>query len=673
MSEKPISPQISPKTHAFSITHFLLHFLSFILFLPPKFQKPIFIFLSRMSHNLKVSNFFTFIWLGIVVLSLINCVHFVRCQVVDDYEQLDNPAVLSLVTQIVYSRLNNLTTAFSHDFGNRSSFCVKDPEAEWDRAFNFSTNLDFLSSCIQKTKGDITRRLCTAAETKFYFTSFLESTGSANYLKPNKNCNLTSWVSGCEPGWACSVGSEQEVDLKNSRDIPSRTSHCQACCAGFFCPHGITCMIPCPLGSYCPLAKLNKTTGVCEPYLYQLPPGQPNHTCGGANIWADVGSTSELFCSAGSYCPTTTERVTCSSGHYCRMGSISEQRCFKLSSCNPNTANQNIHAYGVLLIAALSTLLLIIYNCSDQLLTTRERRLSKSREAAARSARETAKAHKRWKAAKDAAKKRASGLQAHLSRTFSRKKDVLDPEKLKILNQRKPETDDDLYPCALDTSVSSSVQSEGKRKESGNLMQIIHEIEDNPESYEGFSIDAGDNTSNLPKGKEMNTHSQNFKYAYAQLEKEKAQQQENKNLTFSGVIKMATDTRIRKRPLIEISFKDLTLTLKAKNKHLLRCVTGKIKPGRITAVMGPSGAGKTTFLSAIAGKAIGCNVSGLILINGKNESIHSYKKIIGFVPQDDIVHGNLTVEENLWFSAKCRCVASTILLIVMSFSLPFDI
>ena len=150
----------------------------------------------------------------------------------------------------------------------------------------------------------------------------------------------------------------------------------------------------------------------------------------------------------------------------------------------------------------------------------------------------------------------------------------------------------------------------------------------------------------MPKEKQLHTHSQIFKYAYAQLEKEKAQQQENKNLTFSGVISMATRSEQRTRPLIEISFNDLTLTLKAYNKHILRSVTGKIKPGRITAVMGPSGAGKTTFLSAIAGKAFGCKVTGSIFINGKNESIHSYKKIIGFVPQDDIVHGNLTVEEN---------------------------
>lgn len=117
---------------------------------------------------------------------------------------------------------------------------------------------------------------------------------------------------------------------------------------------------------------------------------------------------------------------------------------------------------------------------------------------------------------------------------------------------------------------------------------------------------------------------------------------------------MASEDEVRIRHMIEIAFKDLTLTLNGKNKHILRCVSGKIRPGRVSAVMGPSGAGKTTFLSALAGKARGCTMSGSILINGKPESIHSYKKITGFVPQDDIVHGNLTVEENLRFSARCR-------------------
>lgn len=200
---------------------------------------------------------------------------FVLCQTAgaDDYSgQIDNPAVLPYLTQAFYSRLSNATsTILTSEIRARLSFCIKDPEADWDRAFNFSSNLDFLTSCIQRTKGDVTKRLCTAAELKFYFSHFFES-GSTNYLKPNKNCNLTNWEAGCEPGWASSVASDQRVDLKNSQHIPVRTLDSQPCCEGFFCPRGMTCMMPCPLGSYCPLATLDKATGVCQPYLQiQLP------------------------------------------------------------------------------------------------------------------------------------------------------------------------------------------------------------------------------------------------------------------------------------------------------------------------------------------------------------------------------------------------------------------
>lgn len=92
---------------------------------------------------------------------------------------------------------------------------------------------------------DIMQRICTAAEIRFYFDGFFSSDSSSkktNYLKPNKNCNLTSWVNGCEPGWACSAG-ETKVDLKNAKNVPTRSTACAPCCEGFFCPHGLTCMI----------------------------------------------------------------------------------------------------------------------------------------------------------------------------------------------------------------------------------------------------------------------------------------------------------------------------------------------------------------------------------------------------------------------------------------------
>lgn len=98
--------------------------------------------------------------------------------------------------------------------------------------------------CVFKI-GDLPQRLCTAAELKFYFTNFIANTRSAaTFLKPNRNCNSSTWVSGCEPGWACGPGSSQPViDFRDSQEIPARTSDCQPCCDGFFCPQGLTCMI----------------------------------------------------------------------------------------------------------------------------------------------------------------------------------------------------------------------------------------------------------------------------------------------------------------------------------------------------------------------------------------------------------------------------------------------
>lgn len=91
---------------------------------------------------------------------------------------------------------------------------------------------------------DLRQRLCTAAEIKFYFTTFLDSrSADVQFLKPNANCNLTSWVPGCEPGWSSSVAPGEKVDLKNSKDIPDRTLNSEPCCEGFFCPRGLTCMI----------------------------------------------------------------------------------------------------------------------------------------------------------------------------------------------------------------------------------------------------------------------------------------------------------------------------------------------------------------------------------------------------------------------------------------------
>ena len=68
--------------------------------------------------------------------------------------------------------------------------------------------------------------------------------------------------------------------------------------------------------------------------------------------------------------------------------------------------------------------------------------------------------------------------------------------------------------------------------------------------------------------------------------------------------------------------------------------------------MGPSGAGKTTFLSVLMGKAK--RSDGSLFINGKENEMSKFKKVIGYVPQEDIMLRELTVRENILYSARIR-------------------
>lgn len=112
------------------------------------------------------------------------------------------------------------------------------------------------------------------------------------------------------------------------------------------------------------------------------------------------------------------------------------------------------------------------------------------------------------------------------------------------------------------------------------------------------------------------------------------------------------------RPKITIDFEDLGLTLHDGNP-ILTGVSGRFCHSRVAAIMGPSGAGKSTFLNVIMGKASHLGkVSGQMRANGREVSPESLKAIVGFVPQEDIVHEDLTVRENLVYSARLRLSAA---------------
>ena len=72
--------------------------------------------------------------------------------------------------------------------------------------------------------------------------------------------------------------------------------------------------------------------------------------------------------------------------------------------------------------------------------------------------------------------------------------------------------------------------------------------------------------------------------------------------------------------------------------------------GELLAIMGGSGTGKTTLLSLLNGSLT--PQEGTITINGHDISEPAAKALIGFVPQDDLLIEELTVYQNLWFTAK---------------------
>jgi ABC-type multidrug transport system ATPase subunit len=105
---------------------------------------------------------------------------------------------------------------------------------------------------------------------------------------------------------------------------------------------------------------------------------------------------------------------------------------------------------------------------------------------------------------------------------------------------------------------------------------------------------------------------------------------------------------------IRIEFTKLSLTLPPPvSKTILSSVTGVISPARVTAIMGPSGAGKTTFLSVLLGTGLK-RTAGTVKINGAPADLSSLGRLTGFVPQEDVMLRELTVRENIAHSARIR-------------------
>ncbi|KAH6764062.1 ABC-2 type transporter family protein [Perilla frutescens var. frutescens] len=93
------------------------------------------------------------------------------------------------------------------------------------------------------------------------------------------------------------------------------------------------------------------------------------------------------------------------------------------------------------------------------------------------------------------------------------------------------------------------------------------------------------------------------------------------------------------------------------SKFLLKNVSCDANPGKLTAIAGPSGAGKTTLLEILSGMIVPFRFSGHVLVNNLPMNIDHFRRISGYVTQDDALFPLLTVEETLTYSARLRLKA----------------
>ena len=112
---------------------------------------------------------------------------------------------------------------------------------------------------------------------------------------------------------------------------------------------------------------------------------------------------------------------------------------------------------------------------------------------------------------------------------------------------------------------------------------------------------------------------------------------------------------------VRIDVKEVSRRVRVRHRGeltLLDNVSFTLSAGELVAIVGPSGAGKTTLLEAIAG--IAPATSGSVRFDGVDlyARLGTFRSVLGYVPQDDIIHADLPLQRTLRYAARLRLPSS---------------
>jgi len=113
---------------------------------------------------------------------------------------------------------------------------------------------------------------------------------------------------------------------------------------------------------------------------------------------------------------------------------------------------------------------------------------------------------------------------------------------------------------------------------------------------------------------------------------------------------------------VNLTFKDMHYTVISsignEKIELLKGIDGVVEAGKMTALMGSSGAGKTTLMDVLSLRKTSGEITGDVRLNGHPQEEQSFRRCTGYVEQFDTQSAQLTIRETCEFSAKLRLESS---------------